>query len=187
MIDTNDSCVLVNIIRLWLGIHSWGCSLMTAFSQSSLQAALSLADSIVYWHHKGLHVTDNVELNIAAWSVFALLPGPDRNSRLVIHCLLVVPPGYWVKAEIALLQMPEAQSIQVLSVSREVLTSVAFNAEGDWLALGCAGLGQLLVWEWRSETYVLRQQGHYYDVSVAAFSPDGATIATGADDAKAGP
>ena len=81
-------------------------------------------------------------------------------------------------------QMPEAQSIQVLSVSREALTSVAFNAEGDWLALGCAGLGQLLVWEWRSETYVLRQQGHYYDVAVAAFSPDGATIATGADDAK---
>ncbi len=82
------------------------------------------------------------------------------------------------------MQMPEAQSIQVLSVSREALTSVAFNADGDWLALGCAALGQLLVWEWRSETYVLRQQGHYYDVAVAAFSPDGAMIATGADDAK---
>jgi periodic tryptophan protein 2 len=45
--------------------------------------------------------------------------------------------------------------------------------------------GQLLVWEWRSEAYVLRQQGHYYDVSAVAFSPDGALIATGADDNKA--
>jgi hypothetical protein len=31
---------------------------------------------------------------------------------------------------------------------------------------------------------VLRQQGHFYDVACAAYSPDGALIATGADDAK---
>lgn len=55
---------------------------------------------------------------------------------------------------------------------------------GDWIALGCASLGQLLVWEWRSENYVLKQQGHYFDVSAAAFSPDGALVATGADDCK---
>ena len=40
------------------------------------------------------------------------------------------------------------------------------------------------VWEWRSETYVLKQQGHYHDVGTTAFSPDGAQIVTGADDAK---
>lgn len=42
------------------------------------------------------------------------------------------------------------------------------------------------VWEWRSETYVLKQQGHYYDVAASAFSPDGAYLVTGADDAKVG-
>ena len=41
---------------------------------------------------------------------------------------------------------------------REKLSSLAFNALGDWIAVGCAKLGQLLVWEWRSETYVLKQQ-----------------------------
>lgn len=35
-----------------------------------------------------------------------------------------------------------------------------------------------------SETYVLKQQGHYYDVAASAFSPDGAYLVTGADDAK---
>lgn len=40
------------------------------------------------------------------------------------------------------------------------------------------------MWEWRSETYVLKQQGHYYDVTTVAYSPDGTYIATGADDAK---
>lgn len=40
------------------------------------------------------------------------------------------------------------------------------------------------MWEWRSQTYLLKQQGHSYDVSTVAFSPDGSTIATGADDNK---
>ena len=48
----------------------------------------------------------------------------------------------------------------------------------------CERTGQLLVWEWRSQTYLLKQQGHSYDVSAVAFSPDGSTIATGADDNK---
>jgi WD40 repeat protein len=51
-------------------------------------------------------------------------------------------------------------------------------------AVGCAALGQLLVWEWRSESYVLKQQGHAHDIAAAAFSPDGALLATGADDRK---
>ncbi|KAF6253746.1 WD40-repeat-containing domain protein [Scenedesmus sp. NREL 46B-D3] len=83
-----------------------------------------------------------------------------------------------------LYQLPEFQVLQTLSVSHERISAAAFNAGGDWLALGCARLGQLLVWEWRSEGYVLRQQGHYFDVSCACYSPDGAIIATGADDSK---
>ncbi len=65
-----------------------------------------------------------------------------------------------------------------------VLTACTGAQGGDWIAIGCAKLGQLLVWEWRSETYVLKQQGHYFDVATAAFSPDGALVATGADDCK---
>ena len=55
---------------------------------------------------------------------------------------------------------------------------------GEWLAFGCSSLGQLLVWEWQSESYVLKQQGHYYDMNCLAYSPDGQLIATGADDGK---
>jgi hypothetical protein len=83
-----------------------------------------------------------------------------------------------------LYQMPEFSPLQTLSISSERVTAAAFNTRGDWLALGCAKLGQLLVWEWGSEGYVLRQQGHFYDVACAAYSPDGALVATGADDAK---
>jgi WD40 repeat protein len=43
---------------------------------------------------------------------------------------------------------------------------------------------RLLVWEWQSETYVLKQQGHFYDVNALAYSPDGQLIATGGEDGK---
>ncbi|KXZ50608.1 hypothetical protein GPECTOR_15g291 [Gonium pectorale] len=83
-----------------------------------------------------------------------------------------------------LYQLPDFSCLHTLSIGRERITSLAFNHTGDWLAVGCASLGQLLVWEWRSETYVLKQQGHHHDVAAVAFSPDGALLATGADDCK---
>lgn len=81
-------------------------------------------------------------------------------------------------------QLPEFEHLQSLSISRHRISCITFNSSGEWIALGSAALGQLLVWEWRSETYVLKQQGHFYDVSVVAFSPDGTHLASGADDAK---
>lgn len=44
--------------------------------------------------------------------------------------------------------------------------------------------GQLFVWEWKSETYILKQQGHFFDLNTIAYSPDGAYLATGGDDGK---
>lgn len=80
--------------------------------------------------------------------------------------------------------MPGFNVVHTLSISQEAITALSFNQRGDWLAIGSAALGQLLVWEWRSETYILKQQGHYHDISTVAYSPDGAYIATGAEDAK---
>ncbi|TMW63776.1 hypothetical protein Poli38472_002717 [Pythium oligandrum] len=81
-------------------------------------------------------------------------------------------------------QLPELHNIHTLSITQNEIETVAINASGDWLAFASKKLGQLLVWEWRSETYVLKQQGHYFDLNVVDYSPDGRIIATGADDAK---
>jgi len=82
------------------------------------------------------------------------------------------------------MQLPAFENVHMLSMSRQSINAATFSPRGDWIALGCASLGQLLVWEWRSESYVLKQQGHFYDVSAVAFSPDGSYIATGAEDNK---
>ena len=54
-----------------------------------------------------------------------------------------------------LYQMPDFICIHLLSISREKITTAVFNDLGNWLTFGCAKLGQLLVWEWKSESYIL--------------------------------
>lgn len=71
-------------------------------------------------------------------------------------------------------------------VSELQVTSLNVNKSGDWLALACGHgtEGQLIVWEWQSETYIMKQQSHSQLVTTVAYSPDGSQIATGAEDGK---
>ncbi|KAH8919469.1 WD40 repeat-like protein [Atractiella rhizophila] len=79
---------------------------------------------------------------------------------------------------------PTLPVIHTLSISSEKITSVTINPTGEWLAFGAAKMGQLLVWEWASESYVLKQQGHYYSMNSLDYSPDGQRIVTGGEDGK---
>lgn len=84
----------------------------------------------------------------------------------------------------ALHELPTGQKLQSLSVSKFALESAAITQDGAWLALASPTLGQLVVWEWMSETFVLKQQGHFFNMNSLAHSPDGRSVATGADDGK---
>ncbi|KNC82463.1 hypothetical protein SARC_05255 [Sphaeroforma arctica JP610] len=83
-----------------------------------------------------------------------------------------------------LYELPSFTEIHSLSISRNKISSVAINATGEWIAFGSEKLGQLLVWEWQSESYVLKQQGHFHEMGAVAYSPDGQLICTGGDDGK---
>lgn len=83
-----------------------------------------------------------------------------------------------------LYDMPSCTQVHTLSISQRRITASAINSTGEWLAFGSEKLGQLLVWEWQSETYVLKQQGHYSVVNSMAYSPDGQLFVTGGDDGK---
>ena len=71
-----------------------------------------------------------------------------------------------------------------LQISDNKINSLAINSNGLWLGFGSKKLGQIVVWEWKSETYVFKQQGHYFDVSCIAYSPDGSLLASGGQDGK---
>jgi periodic tryptophan protein 2 len=83
-----------------------------------------------------------------------------------------------------LYEMPAFSNIHTLSISTQKISTVSINSSGEWLAFGSKHLGQLLVWEWRSETYVLKQQGHAYGMTTLDYSPNGSLMATGGDDGK---
>ncbi|GAV07744.1 hypothetical protein RvY_17551 [Ramazzottius varieornatus] len=81
-------------------------------------------------------------------------------------------------------EMPDFTLIHSLSLGEQSITSCTFNRGGEWLALATAGLGQLIVWEWQSQVFVLKQQGHYDQLLSLAYSPDGPYLATGGSDGK---
>ncbi|KZT03785.1 WD40 repeat-like protein [Laetiporus sulphureus 93-53] len=81
-------------------------------------------------------------------------------------------------------EMPDFTNLHTLSISQEKISSVAVNTSGEWLAFGAARLGQLLVWEWQSQSYVLKQQGHFSTMNTLAYAPDGMNLATGGEDGK---
>ncbi|XP_026466497.1 periodic tryptophan protein 2 homolog [Ctenocephalides felis] len=81
-------------------------------------------------------------------------------------------------------EMPEVNMIHSLSISQQNITALSINNTGDWIALGCSGVGQLLVWEWQCEQYVMKQQGHSSNMTCLSYSPDSEFIVTGGLDGK---
>ncbi|XP_022217803.2 periodic tryptophan protein 2 homolog [Drosophila obscura] len=83
-----------------------------------------------------------------------------------------------------LYELPDVNMIHSLSISDYPISAAMFNSTGDWVALASREIGQLLVWEWQSEQYIMKQQGHSSEMTCIAYSSDGQYIATGGEDSK---
>jgi len=81
-------------------------------------------------------------------------------------------------------ELPTFAEIHKLSISASNIDTVSISPDGLWLAFGASGLGQLLVWEWQPESYILKQQGHFDSLNALAYSPSGDRIITASDDGK---
>ena len=110
----------------------------------------------------------------------------NSNSQSVVstsysstHSLLVV--GF-SNGLFGLYELPSVSNIHTLSLSHSTIGTVSINPSAEWLAFGCPKTQQLLIWEWRSETYILKQSGHAYGMRCLAYSPDGIVVATGGED-----
>lgn len=112
------------------------------------------------------------------------MQGGARVSCVCFHAGTKTLTVGFTNGVFSLYELPGFHLVHSLSISQKRLSSVAVNGSGEWLAFGSAAFGQLLVWEWQSESYILKQQGHFYDTAVVAYSPDGHVLATGGDDGK---
>ncbi|KAG2225208.1 hypothetical protein INT45_009537 [Circinella minor] len=112
----------------------------------------------------------------------------NQNGVKVKSCAFFAPSNLLVvglsNGVFGLYEVPSFINIHTLSISQHNIDTVAINRTGEWLAFGSSTMGQLLVWEWQSESYVLKQQGHYYNMTSLSYSGDGQTLATGGEDGK---
>lgn len=69
-------------------------------------------------------------------------------------------------------------------VTEHEVTTVAFAPKGEWIGIGAGKVGQLVVYDWQAEDYVLKEQGHLDTIQCLDFSSDGLWIVTGAHDGK---
>lgn len=81
-----------------------------------------------------------------------------------------------------LFELPHATTIQTLSVSQSSVDHVQLNETGEWLLMASAELGQLMVWEWQSESFILKQQSQYDSLRCLIYSADGTRAITGSAD-----
>ena len=115
----------------------------------------------------------------------------STNSKVVICEINVSPVANdnilvlgLQSGEFAIYSMVTLDNKYTLKISDAKITSISINQEGTWIAFGSKYLGQLLVWEWKSESYIFKQQGHFYDITTIAYSPDSSQIASGAMDGR---
>lgn len=73
--------------------------------------------------------------------------------------------------------------LYTLSASTGPINRILFNHSGDWIALS-SSTGQVLVWDWRAEVHILKQQAHLLSATALSFSPDGRAIATSSKDGR---
>ncbi|EPX74363.1 U3 snoRNP-associated protein Utp1 [Schizosaccharomyces octosporus yFS286] len=81
-------------------------------------------------------------------------------------------------------ELPLFTMLYQLSITQSNIDTLTINNTGEWIALGSSKLGQLLIWEWQSESYVLKQSSHYDSLSTLVYTPDGQRVVSGADDGK---
>lgn len=89
-----------------------------------------------------------------------------------------------LNGEFRLYELPTFTLLQELSMGQNAVNCVQISSDGAWLAFGSKKLGQLLVYEWQSELYILKQQGHYDLLNAVCYMADGSRVATGGDDGK---
>lgn len=90
----------------------------------------------------------------------------------------------FTNGEFRLYELPDFNLIQSLSMGQNAVDTVTINKSGEWFAFGSSKAGQLLVYEWQSESYILKQQGHFDRMNALCYSPDGSRVVTASDDGK---
>lgn len=130
---------------------------------------------------------ENIDLSKYSWRITK--KNFFHSNRAKVKCSAfhsasnILTVGF-SNGEFRLYELPDFLMIQQLSMGQNAVNTVAINNSGEWLAFGSSKLGQLIVYEWQSESYILKQQGHFDTLNGLCYSPDGSKIVTASHEGK---
>jgi periodic tryptophan protein 2 len=71
-----------------------------------------------------------------------------------------------------------------IQITDSEISSLSISNDGLWIAMGSKFSQELLVWEWKSQTYIYKNQGHNYDISSLATSYNSTICVSGGLDGR---
>lgn len=83
------------------------------------------------------------------------------------------------KFSIYKLVQEELNEVQTFTVGTYKISSICVNESCTWIGLGIKSAGQVIVWEWKSQSYILSQKGLVHDTVSLGSYKNGKYIATG--------
>ncbi|KAG9396388.1 periodic tryptophan protein [Carpediemonas membranifera] len=109
----------------------------------------------------------------------------DLTSAAVVGTLVVA--GF-DDGEFRIHEMPDFDNIHTLSMGSgaSITASAMLVSQGraDQIALASDRSKQVVVWDWQSENYVVRQGGHQGNPLAVAYNPKGTRVATAGEDGR---
>lgn len=73
---------------------------------------------------------------------------------------------------ITIYQVPKFELLSTMSIGHgEPIDTITVNHDSEWVALGSTTAAQLAVWEWKSESFILKEQGHQAGIRCVAPAP----------------
>ena len=65
------------------------------------------------------------------------------------------------------------EKLQIFNVASDKISTLSLNNEGEWIAMACSETGHLMIWEWKTQTFILNQKTENSTISCIDFSKDG--------------
>lgn len=77
----------------------------------------------------------------------------------------------------SLFSVNSLETIQAFKLTNSEINALCISENGKWIGLASEAQSSLCVWEWSTESFIIKQTG--FNASVVSFSGDGEIIATG--------
>ncbi|GAB64514.1 WD-repeat protein p103 [Plasmodium cynomolgi strain B] len=84
------------------------------------------------------------------------------------HSLVVIA---YSSGRFGIYSAPDMTSLYTISINASTIDDITISNDGQWIALAEANNGTVIVWEWKSESYIMKQSTTSRNVRCVKFSP----------------